>query len=133
MIELSSDANGNSPLLTAICSLAYECLAVMLAASVNITRVNKSGATLLHLTACWGDDRIVDTLLRSQIRGLDVRAINKMGRSLMQVLASRPNRPVGLDKSFVKLLANIEAVDIKDNDSNVFLDADDKLYLLDII
>ena len=123
-----NDANGNTPLFTAISSLAHECLAVLLAASVNITHVNISGATVLHLTASWGDNRIIDTLLRSQIRGLDIQAIDMKGRSPMQVLESRPNRPSGLDESFARLLANIEAADIEDNDSEVFLDADDGLH-----
>lgn len=119
------DCNGTIPLLTAIFSLAYECLAVLLDASVSIHYVHKSATTILHWTACWGDNRIVEIILRSRIGGLDIHTIDSKGRTPMQVLESRPNRPAGLDESFVRLLTSIVAEDIEGSDSEVYLNADE--------
>ncbi|KAL9127068.1 MAG: hypothetical protein Q9175_007808 [Cornicularia normoerica] len=122
------DPDGTTPLLKAVSNLAYECLTVLLAASVNIHYVHRSGATILHWTACWGDNRIVEILSRSQIRGLDIQAIDSKGRTPMQVLESRPNRPAGFDEYFARLLAGIAAANIEDSDSEVYLDADEGLH-----
>lgn len=117
------DADENTPIFTAISGHGFECLAALLAAPVNMTHLNKKGATILHWTACWDDVQTVNILSGSRVRDLDTQAIDEKGRSLMQVLESHPNRPAGFDEAFAWLLANVERARADEGGiSDVFFD-----------
>jgi len=108
------DEERNTPLFDAIKYCAHDCLDMVLARGVNTGHVNSEGATILHWAARHGDMSVLEIMRRWPFRRVDVRKMDGMGRTVMQVLA--------------ELVKSVEDVNVENcGEEECFFDARDEL------
>ena len=91
----------------AISSNSYEVIQLLLFHGADTNVVSKDGATLLHLAAPLADSRTLDILRNSKL-DVDAEAKDSLGRTAMQLFASRDEKDKNLMESFDCLLENVK-------------------------
>ena len=71
------------------------------------TQIDKIGNSILHPLATSGGLRSLDIILTAQLRGIDTEAINKNGKTALQIAQERVDKPDGFVEKFKELLTDI--------------------------
>ncbi|KAF2805404.1 ankyrin [Mytilinidion resinicola] len=101
------DWEGDTALTEAIIRGAVLCIDLLLSRNANYTFVDKYNFTILHNVAASGDARVANLLASAVLKGLDLDARNKKGKTARQILESRAGVTDELLEAFNKLIDSV--------------------------
>lgn len=102
------DWNGNTPVFAAVTCIAHDVLEMLLQEGVDLTHRNKTGSTILHWLARFGNSQTARVMLAANLEGLDPYVRDMEGRTAREVLRDRVNPPSRLPAAFDLLLDQVE-------------------------
>ena len=101
------DGDGNSALVSSVFYNSSRVTELLLSRGANYTLRNSNGDSILHLLAKSGDDRILEIMLAARLHGIDPEAVNRSGKTSLQLAQEHKNAPEGFIENLHNLLTDI--------------------------
>ena len=101
------DNDGDTALYNAIHFASDDATQLLLQRGAAYTQINKIRNSILHPLAASGGLRSLDIMLAAQLRDINTKAINKDGKTALQIARERVDKPDGFVGKFQELLAGI--------------------------
>ena len=125
--DIDSADNAGGTALTG--SLFYhndDALKLLLASRADYTKTDSYGDPILHDVAIYGGLRTIEIVHEANLRGLDIHATNKSGKTARELARTRVGTLDGFVEAFDIMLASIEARTAKETPESVdFIDEGD--------
>ena len=123
LLDLGADINaldndGDSPLHEIVQAHADDLTQLLLRRGATYTTFNSLGDSILHQAALAGGLRTLEILRDAKLRGIDPDALNRQGKTALQVAQERLELPERFLESLRTLVAEIRARNPLPEDSN---------------
>lgn len=117
----SADNAGDTALMESLFYHNDDALTLLLASGANYTKTDSYGDPILHAIAIYGGLRTIEIVHQANLRGLDIHATNKSGKTAREIARSRVGTLDGFAEAFDTMLASIEARTAKETPEPVAL------------
>ena len=121
----SADDAGDTSLMESLFYHNDDALELLLASGADYTKTDSYGDPILHDVAIYGGLRTIQTVHEAKLRGLDIHATNKSGKTARELARNREGTPDGFVEAFDIMLAGIEARTAKETPESTDFIGDD--------
>ena len=109
LLDCRADINlanqgGDTPLMESLCFNSDDVLKLLLEAGADYTKEVSYGDPILHDVAIYGGLRTIDVVRAAKLPGIDINATNKKGKTALQLVQQREEKPDGFVEAFQIML-----------------------------
>ena len=105
----SADDEGDTPLMESLFYHSDDSLKLLLEAGADYTKVDSYGDPFLHDIAIYGGLRTVEIIHAAKLDGRNIKAMNKQGKTALELAQARDTKPEGFMEAFQLMLDGIFA------------------------
>ena len=107
-IEIA-DCNGDTALMESLFFNSDDSLKLLLERGADYSKTDSYGDPFLHDVAIYGGLGTIDVVADAKFKRLDIHALNKKGKTALELAREREVKPEGFVEAFEQLLANLKA------------------------
>ena len=107
-IEVADDY-GDTALMDSLFFGSDDALKLLLQYGADYTKTDSYGDPTLHDVAIYGGLRTVEIVHAAELKGIDIYATNRQGKTALEMAQNRQAKPDGFEETFESLLTSIRA------------------------